>query len=235
MEPLSADDPHTIGAYRLLGRLGSGGMGRVYLGRNAGGRTVAVKAVHPHFAVDQQFRDRFAREVTAARRVGGAWTAPVLDADPGAELPWVATGYVAGPDLHQVVRELGALPVPTVRALGAGLAEALAAVHALGLVHRDVKPSNVLLTLDGPRLIDFGIARATDATAELTASGAFVGSPGYMSPEQVLGRGELGPASAAVTASGSGRAAGVLSRQAAISSRSSPGTSSSSAGSWTTR
>ncbi|WP_146057575.1 serine/threonine-protein kinase, partial [Streptomyces sp. SM12] len=193
MEPLRAEDPRRIGSYRLLGRLGSGGMGRVYLGRSAGGRTVAVKVVHPHFAVDDQFRGRFAREVAAARRVGGDWTAPVLDADPDAEVPWVATGYVAGPDLQRVVEELGPLPAGTTRVLATGLAEALAAVHALGLVHRDVKPSNVLLTLDGPRLIDFGIARATDAGSALTETGAFVGSPGYMAPEQLL-TGETGPA-----------------------------------------
>ncbi|MBD0745713.1 serine/threonine-protein kinase [Streptomyces sp. CBMA152] len=194
MQPLEADEPRTIGAYRLLGRLGAGGMGRVYLGRSAGGRTVAVKVVHPHFALDEQFRARFRHEVEAARRVGGAWTAPVLDADPEAAVPWVATGYVAGPSLAQAVTAHGPLPEHAVRALGAGLAEALAAVHALGLVHRDVKPSNVLLTLDGPRLIDFGIARATDGTASLTASGVSIGSPGYMSPEQILGKGVTGAA-----------------------------------------
>ncbi|WP_116212581.1 serine/threonine-protein kinase [Streptomyces olivoreticuli] len=194
MQPLRAEDPQVIGAYRLLGRLGAGGMGLVYLGRSAGGRTVAVKVVHPHFALDEQFRARFRREVAAARRVAGdarpdgrQWTAPVLDADPDAAVPWVATGYVAGPSLTEAVLETGAQPEPTVRALGAGLAEALAAVHALGLVHRDVKPSNVLLSLDGPRLIDFGIARASDATAALTETGVSVGSPGYMAPEQILG------------------------------------------------
>ncbi|GHC66115.1 serine/threonine protein kinase [Streptomyces cinnamoneus] len=169
-------------------------MGRVYLGRSAGGRTVAVKAVHPHFALDEQFRARFRREVESARRVGGAWTAPVLDADPEARVPWVATGYVAGPSLTQAVADVGRLPERTVRALGAGLAEALAAVHALGLVHRDVKPSNVLLALDGPRLIDFGIARATDGTASLTSTGVSIGSPGYMAPEQILGRDVTGAA-----------------------------------------
>ncbi|WP_432587183.1 serine/threonine-protein kinase [Streptomyces sp. HD1123-B1] len=194
MDPLGADDPRVIGAYRLLGRLGSGGMGRVYVGRSAGGRTVAVKVVHPHFALDEQFRARFRREVEAARRVGGAWTAPVLDADPGAAVPWVATGYVAGPSLSRAISDEGPLPEPSVRALGAGLAEALAAVHALGLVHRDVKPSNVLLALDGPRLIDFGIARATDGTASLTSTGASIGSPGYMAPEQILGEDVGGPA-----------------------------------------
>ncbi|MFF5574136.1 serine/threonine-protein kinase [Streptomyces luteogriseus] len=194
MRPLDVDEPTVVGPYRLLGRLGSGGMGRVYLGRSPGGRTVAVKIVHPHFALDEEFRARFRREVDAARRVGGAWTAPVLDADPGARVPWVATAYAAGPSLSAAVADGGPLPAPTVRALGAGLAEALAAVHELGLVHRDVKPSNVLLTLDGPLLIDFGIARATDGTASLTSTGVSIGSPGYMSPEQILGKAVTGAA-----------------------------------------
>ncbi|WP_405696215.1 serine/threonine protein kinase [Streptomyces coelicoflavus] len=194
MRPLDDDEPTVVGPYRLLGRLGSGGMGRVYLGRSAGGRTVAVKIVHPHFALDEEFRARFRREVDAARRVGGAWTAPVLDADPGARVPWVATAYAAGPSLTAAVADGGPLPAHSVRALGAGLAEALAAVHGLGLVHRDVKPSNVLLTLDGPLLIDFGIARATDGTASLTSTGVSIGSPGYMSPEQILGKGVTGAA-----------------------------------------
>ncbi|MEV7029530.1 protein kinase [Streptomyces sp. NPDC093272] len=194
MQPLAGDEPTVVGPYRLLGRLGSGGMGRVYLGRSAGGRSVAVKIVHPHFALDEEFRARFRREVAAARRVGGAWTAPVLDADPEAPVPWVATAYAAGPSLTAAVVDGGPLPAHTVRALGAGLAEALTAVHELGLVHRDVKPSNVLLTLDGPLLIDFGIARATDGTASLTSSGVSIGSPGYMSPEQILGKGVTGAA-----------------------------------------
>ncbi|WP_405862768.1 serine/threonine protein kinase [Streptomyces sp. NBC_01515] len=192
MQPLGDDEPRVVGPYRLLGRLGSGGMGRVYLGRSAGGRTVAVKIVHPHFALDEEFRARFRREVDAARRVGGAWTAPVLDADPEAAVPWVATAYAAGPSLSAAVADGGPLPTATVRALGAGLAEALTAVHELGLVHRDVKPSNVLLTLDGPLLIDFGIARATEGTASLTSTGVSVGSPGYMAPEQILGKGATG-------------------------------------------
>ncbi|MDX3419019.1 serine/threonine-protein kinase, partial [Streptomyces sp. MD20-1-1] len=187
MRPLDTDEPRVVGPYRLLGRLGSGGMGRVYLGRSAGGRTVAVKIVHPHFALDEEFRARFRREVDAARRVGGAWTAPVLDADPDARVPWVATAYAAGPSLTVAVTELGPLPEHTVRTLGAGLAEALAAVHGLGLVHRDVKPSNVLLTLDGPLLIDFGIARATDGTASLTSTGVSIGSPGYRDYSQCTG------------------------------------------------
>ncbi|MCP2308990.1 serine/threonine-protein kinase [Kitasatospora paracochleata] len=183
-----------MGEYRLLRRLGAGGMGQVFLGRTTGGRTVAVKTVHPHFAADPEFRLRFRQEVAAARRVGGRWTAPVLDADTDGEQPWVATGYVAGPALGAAVREFGPLPAATVRSLGIGLAEALAAVHGLGLVHRDVKPSNVLLALDGPRLIDFGISRALDAATSLTRSGYVVGSPGYLSPEQAEGQ-SAGPAS----------------------------------------
>lgn len=188
MQPLEAGEPLTIGPYRLLGRLGAGGMGRVYLGRSAGGRTVAVKVVHPHFSLDEQFRARFRREVDAARRIGGQWTAPVLDADPDAPVPWVAHGYVAGPALSAAVTAHGPLPEHAVRTLGAGLGEALAAVHDKGLIHRDVKPSNVLLALDGPRLIDFGIARAIDATVSLTSTGVSVGSPGYMAPEQIRGQ-----------------------------------------------
>ncbi|MEW2219856.1 serine/threonine-protein kinase [Streptomyces sp. NPDC006990] len=189
MQPLEPEDPRQLGEYRLLRRLGAGGMGRVYLARSGSGRTVAVKVVHPHHAVDEEFRRRFRREVEWARRVGGAWTAPVLDAGTEGPVPWVATGYVAGPSLTQAVAEHGPLPEATVRALGAGLAEALAHVHGLGLVHRDVKPSNVLLTPDGIRLIDFGIARAVDGAASLTSTGVSVGSPGYMAPEQILGRG----------------------------------------------
>jgi eukaryotic-like serine/threonine-protein kinase len=202
MQPLEADDPRRIGPYRILRRLGVGGMGRVYLARSAGGRTVAVKVVHPHFSADEQFRERFRREVASARRAGTAprrpgdaegWTAPVLDADPDARTPWVATGYVAGPSLQQAVAEHGPLPEKSVRVLGAGLAQALRHVHGLGLVHRDVKPSNVMLTPGGPRLIDFGIARATDGTTSLTSTGVSMGSPGYMSPEQVLGSGASFP------------------------------------------
>ncbi|WP_354643769.1 protein kinase domain-containing protein [Kitasatospora camelliae] len=163
-------------------------MGEVYLGRNPGGRTVAVKLVRGEFAADPEFRSRFRQEVAAARRVGGQWTAPVLDADTDGEQPWVATGYVAGPPLGAAVREHGPLPVPVVRALGLGLAEALEHVHGQGLVHRDIKPSNVLLAIDGPRLIDFGIARALDAATVLTQAGYVVGSPGFMSPEQAQGQ-----------------------------------------------
>ncbi|WP_041938725.1 MULTISPECIES: serine/threonine-protein kinase [Frankia] len=193
MLPLRPDDPALIGDYRLLQRLGAGGMGRVYLGRSPGGRTVAIKVIRSEFADDPQFRQRFRREVDAARRVGGAWTAPVLDADPDAEQPWLVTAFVPGPSLHEAVRTHGLLPARTVRALGAGLAEALIAVHGAGLVHRDLKPSNVLLSLDGPRVIDFGISQAVDATT-LTHTGAAIGSPAFMAPEQI-GTGDVGPAS----------------------------------------
>ncbi|MET9493471.1 protein kinase [Streptomyces sp. NPDC006552] len=180
----------SIGAYRLLGRLGAGGMGEVYLARSERGRTVAVKVVRQELAEQEEFRSRFKQEVQAARRVGGAWTAPVLDADTDAEIPWVATGYVAGPALQQVVsHDYGALPERSVRILAAGLAHALKDIHAAGLIHRDLKPSNVLVTIDGPRVIDFGIARALETVTDggLTRTGALVGSPGFMAPEQVRG------------------------------------------------
>ncbi|MFI8422260.1 serine/threonine-protein kinase [Streptomyces sp. NPDC085479] len=197
MEPLNAEDPVAIGPFRLVGRLGVGGMGRVFLARSAGGRTVAVKVVHAELAAQDEFRRRFAREVEALERVGGTGTAPVLGSDTTAAAPWVAIGYVPGPSLRTVVGdEYGPLPPATVRALGAGLGEALDHIHRAGLVHRDLKPSNVLLTVDGPRIIDFGIARAVDTVTDggLTSTGAVVGSPGFMSPEQVRGE-KLGPAS----------------------------------------
>ncbi|MBN6546914.1 serine/threonine-protein kinase, partial [Actinacidiphila bryophytorum] len=191
MEQLGADDPQRIGTYRLLGRLGTGGMGRVFLARSDRGRTVAVKLVRAELAAQEEFRSRFRREVLAARRVGGAWTAPVLDADTEADIPWVATGYVAGPSLQQVMKDYGPLPERSVTVLAAGLAHALADIHAAGLVHRDLKPSNVMITIDGPRVIDFGIARALETVADgsptLTHTGAMVGSPAFMSPEQVRG------------------------------------------------
>ncbi|MEU7963679.1 protein kinase [Streptomyces sp. NPDC049097] len=190
MDKLGAGDPHRIGAYRLLARLGAGGMGRVYLARSDRGRTVAVKLVRRELAEREEFRARFRQEVRAARQVGGYWTAPVLDADTEADIPWVATGYVAGPTLQTVVsHDHGALPERSVGVLAAGLAHALQDIHAAGLIHRDLKPSNVLVTIDGPRVIDFGIARALETLdgAGLTRTGALVGSPGFMAPEQVRG------------------------------------------------
>ncbi|MER5201786.1 serine/threonine-protein kinase [Streptomyces sp. NPDC002825] len=198
MESLNAEDPVSVGPFRLIGRLGVGGMGRVFLARSAGGRTVAVKVVHAELAAQDEFRRRFAREVAALERVGGTGTAPVLGSDTTAESPWVAIGYVPGPSLRTVVGdEFGPLPPATVRALASGLARSLDHIHAAGLVHRDLKPSNVLLTVDGPRIIDFGIARAVDHVADggnLTTTGAVVGSPGFMSPEQVRGD-QVSPAS----------------------------------------
>ncbi|MFI1360661.1 PQQ-binding-like beta-propeller repeat protein [Streptomyces sp. NPDC020898] len=187
METLQPDDPRELGSYRMLRRLGAGGMGRVYLARSPGGRTVAVKVVRPDLAADADFRRRFRHEVEIARAVSGRYTAPVVDADPDAALPWLATAYVLGPDLTDVVDVHGALPEHTVRALGAGLAAALQEIHAAGLIHRDLKPSNVLLAADGPRVIDFGIARAVDGN-RMTQTGVVVGSPGYLPPEQALGQ-----------------------------------------------
>jgi hypothetical protein len=193
MEPLSANDPRSVGEFQLRARLGAGGMGRVYLGYSPAGRAVAVKVVHSELARDAEFRRRFGREVAAARAVGGMYTAPVVAAGLDDDPPWLATAYVPGPPLADVVARHGALPELAVWRLGAGLAEALRAVHACGLVHRDLKPANVLLAADGPHVIDFGISRAFDGT-QLTAVGMVVGTPGYMSPEQAEGA-LVGPAS----------------------------------------
>ncbi|RSO09182.1 hypothetical protein DMH26_01615 [Streptomyces sp. WAC 05379] len=195
MEPLRGADPARIAGYRLLRRLGAGGMGVVYLARSGGGSLAAVKVIRAAYADDSGFRARFRREVETAGRVANPWVVPLLDADPDAESPWLATEFVPGPSLAEAVEECGPLPYRSARVLGARLAEALAAVHGAGLVHRDVKPANVLLAVDGPRMIDFGIARPPEDTA-LTASGMVVGSPGFLSPEQAQGRGrEIGPAS----------------------------------------
>ncbi|MFK0282480.1 protein kinase [Streptomyces sp. NPDC090499] len=190
MEKLGPGDPQHIGSYRLLARLGAGGMGHVYLARSERGRTVAVKLVRAELAEHEEFRARFRQEVRNAQRVGGFWTAPVLDADTEAAVPWVATGYVAGPSLQRVVEhDHGPLPERSVRILAAGLAHALGNIHAAGLVHRDLKPSNVMLTIEGPRVIDFGIARALETLPgeRLTQTGSLLGSPGFMAPEQVRG------------------------------------------------
>ncbi|MCX4746072.1 serine/threonine protein kinase [Kitasatospora sp. NBC_01287] len=191
MEPLDPADPRRIGPYELLRRLGRGGMGQVYLGRSQGGRLVAVKVVNPEFAHDPDFRRRFAHEVAAARKVGGFYTAQVVDADPQADPPWSVTAYIPGPTLQEAVRRLGPLPHTALRVLGSGLAEGLAAIHAAGLVHRDLKPGNVIVADDGPRVIDFGIASALDAAQHTTT---LIGTPGYMSPEHARGR-TTGPAS----------------------------------------
>ncbi|MEV7569105.1 MFS transporter [Streptomyces tanashiensis] len=198
MDQLITEDPTHIGPYRLIARLGAGGMGLVYLGRSEAGRTVAVKVVQAEHAQHPEFRRRFAREVEAARRVGGEWTAAVLDADTDAPVPWVATQYIPGPDLTTVVaQDFGPLPEHSVRTLANRLAMALGSVHGAGLIHRDLKPSNVLVTVDGPRVIDFGIVRAMDGLGGdslHTRTGMLIGSPGFMSPEQVRGL-ELTPTS----------------------------------------
>jgi eukaryotic-like serine/threonine-protein kinase len=190
---LQPDDPREIGPYRLLGQLGSGGMGQVFLGMSAGGRPIAVKVIRTELATDPDFRARFRREVAAAQKVSGLFTALVVDADLDCPMPWLATAYVPGPSLAEAVRGHGPLPVRSLMALTAGLAEGLGAIHAGGVVHRDLKPSNVLLAEDGPRVIDFGISEAAEASVAAGAN-VMIGSPGYMSPEQVLGF-DIDPAS----------------------------------------
>ncbi|MFW5419364.1 serine/threonine protein kinase [Nocardiopsis sp. CNT-189] len=190
---LGPADPAQVGPYRLHARLGGGGMGQVFLGRSPGGHTVAVKVVRPDLAQDPDFRRRFAAEAAAARKVGGFYTAQVIDADTDATPPWLATAYIPGPTLHRAVAEHGPLPPESVAVLGAGLAEGLAAVHAAGLVHRDLKPANVLLTSEGPRLIDFGIARALDSASH-THGSTVMGTAAFMSPEQARAQ-KVGPAS----------------------------------------
>jgi Protein kinase domain len=183
LEPLRQWDPERIGPYSLLGTLGAGAMGRVYLGRSRAGRLVAVKTIKIEFAEEAGFRARFAHEVAAARRVSGVFTAAVVAADPEADVPWLATAYVPAPSLSQLVRACGPLPVPAARWLAAGCAEALESIHSVGLVHRDLKPSNVLVSPDGPRVIDFGVARAVERI-QLTVTSGAVGTPAYMAPEQ---------------------------------------------------
>jgi hypothetical protein len=193
LDELQSGDPRRIGPYWLEGRLGSGGMGRVYLGRSPGGRNVAIKVIRAELAENADFRARFAREASAARKVSGIFTAPVVDADLDGPIPWLATSYIAGPSLGDAIAERGPMPAALVVRLAAGLAEGLAAIHTAGVVHRDLKPANVLLAEDGPRLIDFGISRSME-TSSLTRTGMVVGSPGFMSPEQAEGR-PVGPPS----------------------------------------
>ncbi|MGW3664687.1 bifunctional serine/threonine-protein kinase/ABC transporter substrate-binding protein [Streptomyces sp. NPDC005141] len=196
MDPLRSSDPARIADHRLLGRLGAGGMGVVYLARTPGGALVALKVLLAEYAEEPGFKERFRREVEVARRVDSPWAVPLVDADPDAEAPWLTTAFVPGPSLGEAVTAYGPLPERGLRLLGARLAEALGEVHRAGLVHRDLKPGNVLIAHDGPRLIDFGIARAPEDRT-LTATGMVVGTPGYLSPEQAEGRGGdgIGPAS----------------------------------------
>ncbi|MFI2349611.1 bifunctional serine/threonine-protein kinase/ABC transporter substrate-binding protein [Streptomyces sp. NPDC019443] len=196
MEQLRSSDPARIADHRLLGRLGAGGMGVVYLARTPAGALVALKVLAAEYAEEPGFRQRFRREVDVARRISSPWAVPLVDADADAEAPWLATAYVPGPSLAEAVAAHGPLAEHGLRILGGRLARALAEVHRAGLVHRDLKPGNVLIAFDGPRLIDFGIARAPEDTA-LTATGLVVGTPGYLSPEQAEGRGgqAIGPPS----------------------------------------
>ncbi|MGW6989625.1 protein kinase domain-containing protein [Streptomyces sp. NPDC054946] len=195
MKPLETGDPTSLGEgrYRLVGRLGQGGMGVVYLGRSRSGRAVAVKVVRPELSTEPGFRRRFADEVAAARRVGGFHTAPVVDADPDGEPAWLVTAFVPGPTLQAVLARVGSLPLDTLTVLAAGLAEALEAIHRAGVIHRDLKPANIIVAEDGPRVIDFGIARALDGTS-LTQTGLQIGTPGFLAPEQLTGGGALTPA-----------------------------------------
>ncbi|MER6916245.1 serine/threonine-protein kinase [Streptomyces sp. NPDC000594] len=186
MMRLRREDPRVVGSFRLHRRLGAGGMGVVYLGSDRRGQRVALKVIRPDLAEDQEFRSRFAREVSAARRIRGGCTARLVAADLDAERPWFATQYVPGPSLHDRVAEEGVLHAAEVAAIGAALSEGLVAVHEAGVVHRDLKPSNILLSPKGPRIIDFGIAWATGAST-LTHVGTAVGSPGFLAPEQVRG------------------------------------------------
>ncbi|WP_328866426.1 serine/threonine-protein kinase [Streptomyces sp. NBC_00304] len=184
--------PEHIGGYAVERELGAGGMGTVYLARSRGGRAVAVKVARPELASDPHFRERFRAEVAAARSVGGFHTAPVVDADPAAEAPWLATAYVPGPTLAGLLDAEGPMDEARLRLLGAALAEALEAIHRCGLVHRDLKPGNIIMASDGPRVLDFGIARALEAP-RLTATGMAFGTPGFLAPEQAQGQ-EVGPA-----------------------------------------
>ncbi|WP_414940295.1 protein kinase domain-containing protein [Amycolatopsis sp. cmx-11-51] len=187
MNPLNPAEPRQIGPYRIIAELGAGGMGRVVLGLAPDGRLVAVKQLHAQFAHDPRFRERFRREVATSRLVSGAYTAAVMDADAEAETPWLASVFVTGPSLKEAVDATGPLPAEPVRLLASGLAAALTEIHRAGLIHRDLKPSNIILTSDGPRVIDFGIARVAEEAQDLTGTGAIIGSPAFMSPEQAGG------------------------------------------------
>jgi serine/threonine protein kinase len=194
VESLRRWDPERIGPYAIIGRLGAGAMGQVFLGRSTAGRLVAVKTIRIDLAEEPGFRTRFAREVAAARQVSGVFTAAVVEADPEADLPWLATAYVPAPSLSRLVQACGPLPVAAVRWLAAGCAEALESIHAVGLLHRDLKPSNVLVAPDGPRVIDFGVARAAERV-QLTVTRGAVGTPAYMAPEQARDTTQGSPAS----------------------------------------
>jgi serine/threonine protein kinase len=191
MEDLRPSDPENIGPYRLVGRIGAGGMGVVYLAQDDNGTRVALKLIRDELAQDPSFRARFAREVRAGRRVGGMCTARYLAADLDSEHPYLVTEYVAGGNLLDFVRANGPLEGERLVGLAVGLAEGLVAMGAAGVIHRDLKPSNVLMADHGPKVVDFGISHAADGTS-LTQTGAVVGSPSWMAPEQAQGR-DCGP------------------------------------------
>ena len=194
VQPLRRWDPERIGPFAIIGRLGAGAMGQVFLARSTTGRLVAVKTIRVELAEEAGFRARFGREIAAASRVSGVFTAAVIEANPDADLPWVATAFVPAPSLSRLVKTAGPLPVPAVRWLAAGCAEALQSIHGAGLLHRDVKPSNVLVAPDGPRVIDFGIARAAERV-QLTSTRGASGTPAYMAPEQARDATQASPAS----------------------------------------
>jgi len=192
LRPLDLGDPAVVGGFRLLGRLGAGGFGTVFLGRSASGRLVAVKVVHTDIARDPGFRARFGREVAVVQQVGGFFTAPLVAADAGGDPPWLATAYVPGPSLAEIVRMAGSLPESALWWLAAGIAEALVGIHAAGVTHRDLKPGNVIVAPDGPRVIDFGIARTLDL-AGITTSRFVIGTPAFLPPEQARDLRAAGP------------------------------------------
>lgn len=192
VQPARPGDPSRIGPYRIVGRLGAGGMGTVHAGVTSDGTRVAVKVIHPEQAQEPEFRARFRREVELSSRVTGPHLVPLLAADPDAPTPWLATVYVAGPTLNQHVTTNGPLPVGSLYAFAAATAQALASIHAAGVVHRDMKPQNIILTPAGPRVLDFGIAHAADGTS-VTRTGVMTGTPGWISPEQYR-QGASGPA-----------------------------------------
>ncbi|MFF2552645.1 serine/threonine-protein kinase [Nocardia sp. NPDC058058] len=188
MKGLGSQDPRQLGRNRMVAVIGQGGMGRVLLGESPTGRLLAVKQIHRHLANDVEFRERFRREIAASRRVTGAYSVAVVDCDTESETPWLATEYIPGPGLGAVIEATGPLSLGGLRLLAAGLASALIEIHRAGLIHRDLKPANVLLAPDGPRVIDFGIARALEGDAQLTMTGSVIGSPAFMSPEQAQGQ-----------------------------------------------
>ncbi|MFH8383519.1 serine/threonine-protein kinase [Kitasatospora sp. NPDC018058] len=185
---LQSHDPDSLGGFRLVARLGEGGMGQVFLAFSPGGQPAAMKVIREEFARDAEFGQRFAREVAAAQKVRGAHLAPLLDADPRARRPWLATMYVTGPSLRELVVGHGPLPAGQVMLLAWGIAHALADIHAVDVVHRDLKPGNIILDESGPKVIDFGIVKSLAQSVTYASSSTRIGTPLYMSPEQAVGR-----------------------------------------------